>query len=303
LLQSSAIAASILGPVVLERYRAGAMRMQALPQGAQEILSAATNPNIDVVPFIVVVQRDQAVVGELTRIANSAVYRGFDPVTSVRDAVIRMGLEESTRIASMVASRSLFQARSQHLYALAPPLWDELSLHGLATAYGAAWLTKRLKVNDPAVAFMAGLFHNIGRAVVLHILLPLIHEPDVPIRADEDTCRLVCDRIHHEVGSEQLLYFNMPPEVVSVCEHASDLDLPGERVFTLHHVVRLVSGLLALEQRKSEQPELQAIVAQSITALKLPKNILPLLHQEMLSLADKVRVVLNQPVQGRAPTA
>ncbi|MBI5508983.1 MAG: HDOD domain-containing protein [Deltaproteobacteria bacterium] len=297
MLKSRAIAASILASATLSRHRSSQTRLEAMPMGAQEVLSCVTDPDLQIIPFVAVVQRDPAVVGEIIRVANSILYRGHDQVSSPKDAVIRLGLEEACRIAAVVASRALFRARSESLYALRPAVWDELTHHSLCTAYGSAWLCRQLRAAEPGLAFLAGLFHNIGSVVALHVLLPLVHAGGVPIEADDEICHLVCDRIHHELGPEQLLYFNMAPEIVSVCIHAADLDLPAEPAFRLHHVIRAVAGLLALQRQSFENLELSRVLAQSLAALALSKETTGLLYREMASLADKVRIILNLPAK------
>jgi len=92
----------------------------------------------------------------------------------------------------------------------------------------------------------------------------------------------------------------MPPEVIGVCLHDPEPDLPDEPGFRLHHVVRLVSALLDLEVRTTEAPHLAARVDRAIAALHLPKEATTLLYQEMQSLSDKVAIILDQPVRPRA---
>lgn len=292
--------AYVLAPATMARYRSSSVRLEAMPAAAQELLIYAQQPSVTLIDFVAMAQREPAIVGELVRVANSVMYRGETTITSVKDAVVRIGHDEAKRVVTAVASRALFRARSSHLYSMRPQLWDQLSHHGLCTAYGAAWLARKVQGADPGIAFMAGLFHQVGKTVALHVLLPMLGTAEVPFAVDDETCRLVLDLVHDEMGSEQLLFYRMPPEVIGVCLHDPEPDLPDEPHFRLHHVVRLVSALLDLEARTTEAPHLAARVDRAVAALHLPKDATTLLYQEMQSLSDKVAIILDQPVRPRA---
>jgi len=292
--------ARILAQATLARHRASNTRLEAMPAVAQELLAYAQQSSISLVDFVAMAQREPAIVGELVRVANSIMYRGETTINSVKDAVVRMGFDEAKRVVTAVASRSLFRARSAKLYSMRPVLWDELSHHGLCSAYGAAWLARKLHVGDAGIAFMAGLFHQVGKTLALHVLLPMLGTSEVPFQVDDETCRLVLDLVNDEMGSEQLLFYRMPPEVIGVCLHDPEPELPDEPRFALHHVVRLVSALLELEVRTTEAPHLAARVSRAMSALKLPTEATTRLYQEMQALSDKVAIILDQPVRPRS---
>lgn len=86
------------------------------------------------------------------------------PVTSLRDAIARLGGERSRHIASTVSGCQIGCARQlTHVDALSRRLW----LHTLRTAAAAYVIAQRLTSIDPDEAMTAALLHDIGAFYLL----------------------------------------------------------------------------------------------------------------------------------------
>jgi len=79
---------------VLKKVRAHELDVPMLPQAAVQISHLLADPNSDARGFAEVLKADPALSVDVLRIANSAYYGFAQKTTSVRDAVIRIGLTQ-----------------------------------------------------------------------------------------------------------------------------------------------------------------------------------------------------------------
>ncbi|WP_028579042.1 HDOD domain-containing protein [Desulfogranum japonicum] len=110
---------------------------------------------------------DQALSGNVIKIANSAMYRGFSPVTNTKAAVVRLGLSEVGRIVFTDINQKMFRSRDPKLNILMKKLWQ----HSLGCAFAAGMLSQSLDFGVMQnQAFSAGLFHDIGKLIILRVI-------------------------------------------------------------------------------------------------------------------------------------
>lgn len=126
-------------------------------------------------------------------------------VTSVRDALAKLGVEHAQRVARAVSCGQIGCARPlAHVDALSHRLW----LHTLRTAAGAYVLARRLTSLDPDEAMTAGLLHDIG---AFYLLDRLARRPATAVDA-QDMRALILE--WHESVGESLLQSLGVPEVL-----------------------------------------------------------------------------------------
>jgi len=106
---------------------------------------------------------DPALSARLIHVANSAAYRRDVPVTTVYQAVTRLGLEAAQNIAMSLAVKQLFRAESPLLQQRMQALYD----HSTQVASIAYVLARQNRNFNPERALLAGLLHDIGVIPIL----------------------------------------------------------------------------------------------------------------------------------------
>ncbi len=134
------------------------------PAGVARLLelsrSAAAGPS----DYAEVVQADPALTRPVLNLASSSFYTGLPPCQSVSHAMIRIGVREVERIALLLTFE-------QHLF---PRLsTDDLARivrrHSWAAALAAQAVARRTETAT-ADAFLAGLFHDVGKLAMLSVV-------------------------------------------------------------------------------------------------------------------------------------
>ncbi|MFO0688870.1 MAG: HDOD domain-containing protein [Myxococcota bacterium] len=137
------------------------LRLPSLSPTVHRILKLIESADAHLDEIAAAVNSDPALATRIMGVANSSFFRGASEVTSVRDALMRMGIREARTIVIVVALRSTV-LRSPGLGDLAHGIWK----HALLSASACQEVTSELPRWETA-GFLAGLVHELGQLAVL----------------------------------------------------------------------------------------------------------------------------------------
>jgi HD-like signal output (HDOD) protein len=168
---TSAIPGSVvpdeLRRTVESRLRDGRVELPVLPEIAQRVAAASRQDAADPRALAELIRRDPPLAANMLRLANSALYGGSVPIVSLQQAINRLGLERIRQIALAIACEGAVFAVPGHLAAV-----RSLFRHSLATATFAGEIA-RLRRRNVEEAYLAGLFHAVGRPVAMQLLVEI----------------------------------------------------------------------------------------------------------------------------------
>jgi HD-like signal output (HDOD) protein len=136
-------------------------RPPTLPSVAVELMNLSQKADVDVDEVVSVIEQDSLIAGRILKLVQSPVYSGVTPLTSLRDALMRLGLN-TLRDLVMEIAMNLKVFRS-------PDYADTMELlkqHSSATAHICKIISKYTSVEGD-FAFLAGLLHDVGIAGTL----------------------------------------------------------------------------------------------------------------------------------------
>lgn len=143
--------------VSLDSLLAKASHLPTVPKIMQELLQNIDQNDVALPVIGKKIAMDQSLGASVLKMANSAAFRGQKEITSIEEAVIRLGIK---RIRSLVVAAGL----SQFLPKNVDPktFW----LDAFRVANLAKVMAKHAD-SDPETAFTCGLLHNIGELVIV----------------------------------------------------------------------------------------------------------------------------------------
>jgi len=199
----------------------GTVELPVLPEialGVRDVI-AREGPLGEVVR---VVEREPAFAAAVLRYANSVAFAGLRPVTDLKQAVSRLGMGAVEQTVLAVAARGAFQGSSCEDVEAFRVLWE----HSLVTALAARRLAVRFA--PPEQAFLAGLLHDIGKAVLLRCLATL-RARDERFRLSPDALQEFMASLHCRAGDGFLETWNIPAEIRTAVRRHHDTDLDAAR--------------------------------------------------------------------------
>jgi len=182
--------------------------------------------------------RDQALAAEVLRVANSAFFRGLSEVSTIRTAIMRIGLQQVIKIVSMVAERAKYEARHPVLV----PLMRGLYLRTSGSTLAADWLANRLGHQDTEEVFLAGLLHDIGELVLLRALdeFGTSAEPKFPLSLE--LVQEILTSAHARVGSNYLKKRHIPDVYCRIAlDHHQETCAPDDRLMAMVRLADLAA--------------------------------------------------------------
>lgn len=266
---------------VRRQVREHPMEPVAFPAMALKILDLVENPDSNLSDVVRMINNEPAISVEILRFANSAVYAGLQPVTEMRDAVVRLGMTNSAQVAASSATRALFDVwdgdHNQELVDRRRGLW----LSGLTCAFTSGWAAMNLRRCNMNSAFIGGMLHDIGKNVALRALTEL-ERADVlggPLTAEE--IELVLEDVHEEIGLAVTDSWRLPSFLHTIIEKHHQRDLGDETALREVHLVRLVSGLSEMRRNPLHRVELEAELRESIAVLHVENAELLVLDKQL----------------------
>jgi HD-GYP domain-containing protein (c-di-GMP phosphodiesterase class II) len=151
---------------IVTKFNQGKIDPPVLPQIVQQVKDVIKNKNSSPDDLTEVIEKDAAIALRLVSVANSPLYRGVKHISTVKNAIPRLGLKQTENIVSAIAHKSLYESKNAQFRIMMEKLW----LHSLATAYGARAIAEKLGLEDAEQFFMMGLVHDVGKILLLRSL-------------------------------------------------------------------------------------------------------------------------------------
>jgi HD-like signal output (HDOD) protein len=160
------------------------------------------------------IQRDVALAGQVMRVANSALYARRTPVVTLPQAIAWLGMREVRSIAYAVAVQGQLFASSYFRKEMTE-LWRE----SIITALFAQEVA-RLKRRNVESAYLCGLLHRVGMAIVLS----RVGSAALTNRLSPDPQSVLQLAARHEarVGVQLAQSWSLPPAVTTTVAHWAD---------------------------------------------------------------------------------
>jgi HD-like signal output (HDOD) protein len=160
------------------------------------------------------IQRDVALAGQVMRVANSALYARRTPVVTLPQAIAWLGMREVRTIAYSVAVQGQVFA-STYFRTEMTELWRE----SIITALFAQEVA-RLKRRNVESAYLCGLLHRVGMAIVL----ARVGSAALVNRLSPDPRQVSAFAAAHEsrVGAQLAQSWSLPPAVTATVAHWSN---------------------------------------------------------------------------------
>ena len=146
---------------VERRVDRGDIDIPMLPDTALQVIRVTQDPDSSAQDLLKVVQANQAIVGKIMSTANSAAYASASGITSIQQAISRLGMN----IIRDIALASSLNARLFKAPGLEGHVHNACE-HALMTALWNRRVAQHLQ-GDADVAFLCGLLHSVGLPIMM----------------------------------------------------------------------------------------------------------------------------------------
>lgn len=184
----------------------GAFKLPLLPEVALNLSRVASRPNVDLREVEAAICRDPAVAAKVLSVANSAIYARGTTLNSLGGAILRLGLGQVRDLVyQVVAQNKIFRV----------PGYTERTRELFESAQAGALVAReisRILGQKSDLAYLCGLFHDMGESVILGIISELKRPKSEPIPKVPELAPII-DRYHAAIGAKVALAWKLPDSI------------------------------------------------------------------------------------------
>lgn len=208
--------------IIKKHIESGEMVLPVFSASAMRIQKELVKDEVDIRVVENIISGDQSLSSQVLKLANSSFYKGLVEIQTIKAAIIRLGLQEISKITLLASTRNQFRSDDKALNVIMKKLWQ----HSVGCALGSHWLAKRCKLDDVAGhAFFAGLLHDTGKLFIL-LVIDEMNKEDKRVPFSEPLVLEAMESLHTEQGYNLMRGWNMPTEycVVARDHHNEEFD-------------------------------------------------------------------------------
>jgi HD-like signal output (HDOD) protein len=174
----------------------------ALPANASDIMVLALDPDVSVAQLVHVTSRDQVLAARMLRLANSAYCGAMEEITTINEAVVRLGTASVRNVVLATCMASRLQQGAVY-----GPMGRGLADHGIGSAFLGQVVARQVgALNEEA--FLYCLVHDIGKLLVLQLAKDFTSAAGRLVRGEEVSA--VIAQRHAEFGGQVLEEWRLP---------------------------------------------------------------------------------------------
>jgi len=263
-----------------------------LPAVALEVHALTRQPDVDAARVVEVMRKDPMLAGRVLKIAQSAAFAPVGTITSLQDAVVRLGLRNLSEIAWEVSlGMRVFRSR-----AYAEPM-EIVRRHSTACAHLARMVASFTSIASE-YAFLCGLLHDIGMAAALIVLG---EQKATTNGLDPTLLGMALQQCHQEASAVVAGLWKLPPDVRLVLGHHHDV--------VIHGFVHPLAAVVAVAEELTREAGLGIVLSghncdvTSDTALAHARNALGFDRGRMEKLGQEAKRLLSTLDRGAATAA
>lgn len=236
----------ILDKEIVDLIKNDEVRVPTYPAIASQLGSLLAHDDVNIVEVARVVTGDQALAATVLACASSARFGAAARVTSLQQAIVRLGTNELFRIA-WAASLGAAAVQPGPLLELKYLVWRQAVL--------SAFLCDRLASGRDLLseeAFTCGLLHRFGRTIALGCLEQLLERQEFSVALPASDWMKIVGKYETELGLVMGVKWALPEVVVEVISRHRTPELAGahrkmaELVFASDEVVELTEKEVAV---------------------------------------------------------
>jgi HD-like signal output (HDOD) protein len=189
----------------------GSISLPTLPDVVQKIQKVFAEDNYDVTKITGLIQSDPSISAKLLKTANSALYRGSEPIETLQQVVVRMGMDVIRKQIMIYAASELFQSKSSGMKKRMHTLWKNCRK---LSAYSRV-LASRSGRFDPEMAQMAGLISDLGVIAILDYA-----QSHSDLYGDDKALDQTIRSLHSQINGMLLYQWSLGDEIATVGEES-----------------------------------------------------------------------------------
>ena len=222
---------------------------------ALRIQQEIQKPDVKISKIENLIIADSAMSSQILKVANSAFFRGLSKVITIREAIVRLGLDEITRIIMILTQKDLYSTKDTFIKNYRSILWQ----HALVCAQTSQWVAGEAGFEEVTQeVFFASLMHDIGKLFLITVIEHIKKSKNISFIPSKSVINEIIKGQHAEQGYKLMVKWNLPDQYCQATKEHHDKEFDPKNVSLI--ILRLVNktcnkvGISIDGQKKSNDP-------------------------------------------------
>src|ERR1043166_4496764 len=200
------LAEKSLVDMIHERVSSQGLQLPVCHHVALKLMHVLAQEDYSIAQVAQMIMEDQALSSHVLRMANSTFFSGLSKVTTIRDAIVRLGAKQVMNVVTVVTQSQQYRTTDKIMATYMQTLWQ----HSLGCALGTKWFAEKTGYKELAQeGLLAGLLHDIGQLFLLKALEDVqASEPELML--SKPVIVEVLQHMHVEQGTMLMQHWNIP---------------------------------------------------------------------------------------------
>jgi len=216
--------------LVKTRMAKGYLKFPVLSAIGMKAVDLINRDDNSIEELIRVIKPDQSISSKIMSVANSSFYRGQVPIETLESALTRIGLKETGNIVLAYSLKELFTNQQNDFSERLNYLWE----HSLTTAIIAKKIGQMKKSQKIERLYAAALFHDIGKLLLIPVLIELKKKRD---DIDNDLVDEILSALHVNVGIDLLKHWSFSRFFIEVIKEHHSVDNLNELAADIRYIM------------------------------------------------------------------
>lgn len=234
--------------ILVEKIKNDTLVLPTLPAIALKVRRAADDPDINLNAMGEIISQDPSLSARIIKISNSAYLGRTIKVTSVQQAVTRIGLSQIKNISTALAMEQLFVSKNELVKSYISKIWG-YTIDTLSYAVAALQMYSKTKQRHVSLDSMtlAALVHNIG-------VLPILTEAErhEEVFASPTFLNAAILKLSGRIGAKIMRQWDFDQQFITVAEKWRDMEYQPEEVAFIDFV-RFGAAMTGVFDSKKDQ--------------------------------------------------
>ncbi len=179
---------------------------------------------------------DPAISSQILKVANSAFFRGLSKVMTIREAIIRLGLDEITRMIMILTQKNLYTTKDIFIKNYRNILWQ----HTLVCALTSQWVAREAGFEEISQeVFFTSLMHDIGKLFLITVIEHIKKSKAVAFIPSKSVINEIIKGQHAQQGYKLMQKWNLPEQYCLATKEHHDIKFDPNNISLM--ILRLVN--------------------------------------------------------------
>ena len=238
----------------LENIIARIEELPTLPIISQKILQLMTDEDVSYRDIVKLVENDQSLALKIMKIANSAFFGSLNRISSLEQAMVKLGMNEVRSIVLAVSVYDFF-SNSDSGAIDRERFWK----HGIICSQTAKYLGSHYRIEDDDTLFLSGLVHDMGKAVLDEFFhdefLNIINYLEMKRATFSEAEKVVLGTTHYQIAAKLLSQWKFPKKIILqvLYHHTPWADKTFETGSIMVYLANIITKMAGYSCHKNEE--------------------------------------------------